>query len=259
MKKKVFAIVICVCLAFVSIPRSVLAVGGHNHSWSSSWTASDTHHWHDCNSDNCTVTEDSQKGGYGEHDFSQYPYRCTVCQYSIAHEHYGGTATCQWNATCEGCGTIYGDTNPNNHQHPNGFAEKIDGSNHKIICECGYVFKASEPHNFTSWDNNGDGTQERWCEDCLYAETRKIQNDQTSQSDKYEIGTTKFLPDTKLEIPSDATFTVGEYTPRSETVFGIFGDDVSITDADAEKMKTSIPLKIQLSLIAMATNIAQAK
>ena len=175
--KRVLALILAFFIVAGRFPVSAFATeADHTHSWSGSWTASDTHHWHACQLADCPITSESECSGYAAHDFSTYPYRCTICHYGSAHEHYGGTATCEYNATCEGCGTVYGDTNPNNHQFPNGFAEKIDGSSHKIMCSCGHVFVASEPHNFTPWDENGDGTQERWCEDCLYAETRSAQH-----------------------------------------------------------------------------------
>ena len=176
-KKKIGAMLICLCMLVGLFPTSAYAVGEeHTHSWSSGWTASDTHHWHDCTQDGCTITSEAECSGYGAHDFSQYPYRCTVCEFSPGHEHYGGTATCEYQARCEGCGASYGDTNPDNHQIPEGFGEMIDESSHKIMCGCGYVFIASEPHNFTEWDTNSDGTEERWCGDCFYAETRTPQH-----------------------------------------------------------------------------------
>ena len=176
-KKRIGTILICLCMLVGLFPTSAYATGEeHTHSWSSGWTASDTHHWHDCTAGGCTITSESECSGYGAHDFGTYPYRCTVCEFSPGHEHYGGTATCEYQARCEGCGASYGDTNPDNHQIPEGFGEMIDESSHKIMCSCGHVFVASEPHNFTPWDTNSDGTEERWCGDCFYAETRSPQH-----------------------------------------------------------------------------------
>ncbi len=42
----------------------------HSHSWSQSWDMNETHHWHNCEAENCPVTDNSQKDGYAEHDFS---------------------------------------------------------------------------------------------------------------------------------------------------------------------------------------------
>lgn len=174
--KKTVLWIITMCLVISLMPISEFAVAGHSHSWSSTWTANDTHHWHACTNDNCNIISESECSGYGAHDFSQYPYRCIVCEFSTVHEHYGGNATCEYNAICEGCGTTYGSTNPNNHQIPEGYGERIDATSHMIKCSCGHIFIASEPHNFTSWSENSDGTEERWCEDCLYAETRNAQH-----------------------------------------------------------------------------------
>lgn len=177
LKKKCCSILMLLCFLVVLFPSSAFATEtDHVHSWSNTWTASDTHHWHACTSAGCTVVSETQCSGYAMHDFSQYQYRCIVCEYSSAHEHYGGYATCEYNAICEGCGTIYGSTNSTNHQIPEGFGEKIDDSSHKIICSCGYVFVVSEPHNFTSWSKNSDGSEERWCEDCFYVQSRCAQH-----------------------------------------------------------------------------------
>ena len=64
------------------------------HEWSSAWTSDGTHHWHECETPGCDITEDSQKDGYEEHD---------------------GEATCVDPAFCEKCSTEYGATDPDNH------------------------------------------------------------------------------------------------------------------------------------------------
>ena len=175
--KKICTMLICLCMAVGLFPSAAFATGeAHTHSWESGWTANDTHHWHACAADGCAIAAESECSGYAAHDFSQYPYRCIVCGFSSAHEHYGGNATCEYEAICEGCGTIYGSKDPENHQIPEGFGEKLDDSAHKIMCSCRYVFIASEPHNFTPWSRNNDGTEARWCEDCLYAQTRGSQH-----------------------------------------------------------------------------------
>ena len=64
------------------------------HEWSSAWTSDGTHHWHECETPGCFITDDSQKDGYEEH---------------------GGEATCIEAAFCETCSTEYGATDPDNH------------------------------------------------------------------------------------------------------------------------------------------------
>ena len=58
------------------------------HSWKSDWTSDATHHWHECDNENCDVTDNAGKKGYAEHS--------------------GGKATCTQNAVCEFCKASYG-------------------------------------------------------------------------------------------------------------------------------------------------------
>lgn len=67
----------------------------HNHVWSSAWTGSDANHWHECEADGCTVTDNAKKKGYGAHS--------------------GGKATCISGAVCSICGMEYGNKDMNNH------------------------------------------------------------------------------------------------------------------------------------------------
>ena len=66
----------------------------HTHSWAKVWTSDRDFHWHECEAEGCTVTEDSGKQGYAAHQedngtVAQEPdedtpgrklYSCTVCQ-----------------------------------------------------------------------------------------------------------------------------------------------------------------------------------
>ena len=65
------------------------------HSWKSDWTSDATHHWHECDNENCDVTDNAGKNGYAEHS--------------------GGKATCKAQAVCEICGDSYGSPDQNNH------------------------------------------------------------------------------------------------------------------------------------------------
>lgn len=44
----------------------------HTHTYSTTWTRNETHHWH-----NCTITGCEEKDGYAEHDFTNGD--CGVC------------------------------------------------------------------------------------------------------------------------------------------------------------------------------------
>ena len=65
------------------------------HSWKSDWTSDATHHWHECDNENCDVADNAGKYGYAEHS--------------------GGKATCTQNAVCEICKVSYGSPDQNNH------------------------------------------------------------------------------------------------------------------------------------------------
>ena len=65
----------------------------HEHSWSSGWTHNETHHWHECTAEGCTVTDKADKDGYAEHvwdkgtvtksatetEKGEEKFTCTVC------------------------------------------------------------------------------------------------------------------------------------------------------------------------------------
>lgn len=67
----------------------------HEHQWSTNWNHDESSHWHECESENCTITENAEKNGYDEHVFSEWivdveatteqtgsQHRdCTICAY----------------------------------------------------------------------------------------------------------------------------------------------------------------------------------
>lgn len=61
-----------------TLVNSVLGV--HEHSWLADWNYDGTCHWHECGAEGCPVAEDSEKEGYGEHNYDDYGV-CTDCGY----------------------------------------------------------------------------------------------------------------------------------------------------------------------------------
>ena len=47
--------------------RFTEASSSHEHSWSNEWSKDETHHWHECTAEGCTVTDNADKDGYAEH------------------------------------------------------------------------------------------------------------------------------------------------------------------------------------------------
>ena len=56
----------------------------HKHEWAQAWQSDEAHHWHDCTAAGCTVTDNSQKDGYGAHDFTDGD---CVCGKHAPHKH----------------------------------------------------------------------------------------------------------------------------------------------------------------------------
>lgn len=79
------------------------AIYSHAHSWSTDWTTTDTHHWHNCGSADCPITEDSGKDGYGVHVYDDDQDASCACGYTRTltppHAH----------AVSVGCETTNGD------------------------------------------------------------------------------------------------------------------------------------------------------
>gem|GEM_PF-4554989 len=44
----------------------------HSHRWATDWSNDAAHHWHDCQAENCDITDNSQKDGYAAHTFGEW-------------------------------------------------------------------------------------------------------------------------------------------------------------------------------------------
>ena len=69
---------------------------GHNHIWSSvDWSHDESYHWRECTTEGCSVTNNNEKGSYGEHSYGSWVVdvsatssqsgskhrECSVCSY----------------------------------------------------------------------------------------------------------------------------------------------------------------------------------
>ncbi|MCI8729250.1 MAG: hypothetical protein HFK07_05465, partial [Clostridia bacterium] len=101
----------------------------HNHIWSQMWESNETHHWHNCIDDGCTVTDNSQKDGYAEHDFTNG--NC-VCGKAAPHAHvwsqsWESDETHHWHdCTADGCAVT-------DNSQKDGYAEH-DFTNGNCVC-----------------------------------------------------------------------------------------------------------------------------
>lgn len=75
----------------------------HQHSWNTgAWASDDDYHWHECTADNCPVSDNAQKDGYGAHDWSDANGICKTCQKACPDANHD-TAS-QTETGCTTCG-----------------------------------------------------------------------------------------------------------------------------------------------------------
>lgn len=145
----------------------------HEHKWSSEWTFDGSHHWHECLNPNCPITDNSQKDGYGSHDFDDnYDSTCNVCGFvrevkppEHVHEwssEWSSDDNYHWHeCLAEGC-----DITDNSQK--DGYGPHIYNDDQDTTCNtCGHVREVEPPAHEHKWDTawSYDG-QHHWHE-CL--------------------------------------------------------------------------------------------
>jgi len=84
----------------------------HVHDWAEAWQSNDTHHWHECTAEGCTVAVDSGKDSYGTHRYTNAAdATCNDCGYEreVIHNHdwsevWKSNSTHHWHeCTAEAC------------------------------------------------------------------------------------------------------------------------------------------------------------
>ncbi len=61
-------------------PYKVLLPDDHEHSWTLDWSFDENFHWHECDAEDCPVSDISEKDGYAEHSYGDGNV-CTECGY----------------------------------------------------------------------------------------------------------------------------------------------------------------------------------
>lgn len=96
----------------------------HVHQWATEWTSDDTHHWHECTAEGCTLTAgtaNSGKDGYAEHNWTAAncttAKTCSICGKTegSALGHDWADATCTAPKTCKRTGCTATDGSPLGH------------------------------------------------------------------------------------------------------------------------------------------------
>ena len=143
----------------------------HNHDWSESWKNNDTHHWHECDSADCDITEDADKNGYGAHAYGDW----------ITDQEATETEEGTRHRECTECGCREEETIPvKEHEHSYSADWKTDSGSHWHECgECGnQTDKAA--HAYEDWvtdqeaTETEEGTRHRECTECGCREEETI-------------------------------------------------------------------------------------
>ena len=134
----------------------------HTHSWATAWSKNETHHWHECTAEGCGVTENSDKDGYGAHDYDDdADTTCNTCGYertiTPSHTHswaedWSRSETHHWHeCTADGC-----DVTDNSEKNGYG-AHDYDDDADTTCNTCGYerTITPSHTHSWaTAWSKN---------------------------------------------------------------------------------------------------------
>lgn len=216
--KQIMTILLSLVLMLGMMPITAFATNtAHEgeHEWADWYSVDGSHHYKQCLIDGCDEKKD-YAACVGSDDLWAI---CAVCGNRMEHTCYDSDANCLYGGTCEGCGYA-APKNPDNHVEPSAYQN--DENTHKIVCDCGYVYVASESHTFPAeWsDVEGTDLQERWCTKCLYAQTRAKQ----VNKDGAEDGGKETEPDktesakTFLKYKEEAGVSI-TFTPKAETNF----------------------------------------
>lgn len=104
---------------------SLTITTSHVHQWATEWASDDTHHWHECTAEGCTLTAgtaNSGKDGYAEHNWAAAncttAKTCSICGKTegSALGHDWADATCTAPKTCKRTGCTATDGSPLGHE-----------------------------------------------------------------------------------------------------------------------------------------------
>ncbi len=247
----------------VNTPGYVLKQSGENlvlglphaHSWSAAWSKDGDYHWHECEADDCDVTENSQKGGYEEHIPNTdggnclIESKCTKCGFVITPakaEHsftnrvsqaLASEADCQNRARyyvqCDNCNVV-SDTltievgELGDHDWDTEWSKDGDNHWHKcLIAGCAETEGGAE--HFSTDDNMATYTKQAICDQCGTA-----YGDVVPDNEK-PTGTIAISGDTWREFTNTITF--GIFYKDTQTV-ALTASDVGLGIDKAEYILT---------------------
>lgn len=123
--------------------EAVCNVTSHTHAWSATWMTNGTHHWHECTTADCPVTDDTQKNGYALHSGTD-------------------DNNCATEVKCE-CGYII--TAAKAHDFATGATYKQETDGHSKKCANCEVYDTKAAHSSTG-NNMATYTKKAVCDVC---------------------------------------------------------------------------------------------
>ncbi len=180
---------------FLTRVPSVPSVGGsskpvHRHRWSTEWTTNDTHHWHECLTAGCKITEDSEKDGYDVHVFDdENDEYCNTCNYyreitPSVHQHNWAT---EWttDGTHHWHDCLAADCPIVNNSEKDGYGEHIFDNDQDEYCNtCNHYREVAPPPHEHNWSTEWTSNDTHHWHECLTAGCTITEN---SEKDSYGV------------------------------------------------------------------------
>jgi len=103
-----------VCTVCGALDPEFVPEEAHQHLWSDEWASDEDCHWHECLADGCDIRRDSEKDGYGEHEYTDdLDPDCESCgwerEVTPEHQHlwsdeWASDEDCHWHeCLADGC------------------------------------------------------------------------------------------------------------------------------------------------------------
>lgn len=65
----------------------VTAPDAHKHVWGVEWAKNETHHWHDCGAEGCSIASQDEKDGYAKHSYGNWVTDRNAAAYTDGSRH----------------------------------------------------------------------------------------------------------------------------------------------------------------------------
>lgn len=245
----------------------------HTHSWSNEWKSDATHHWHECETANCPVKENSGKKDYTAHAWDEgkittaatcttageKTFTCTDCGrtkketvsatgHSWSKEWKSDT-THHWHE----CGNAKCDVTKNSAK--DGYGPHSGGAancTQQAVCTiCGTAYGALDPngHDWSAWavttpaTTSAAGVETRTCKrDASHTETRDIPKLTPAPSGGGSSGGSSSAP--AITVPVSGS---GDTVHVSASVSGSTAEVKEIKRTELDKIGTDSAVVIDLS------------